>query len=95
MLSFHFFFHNKIQNGAGISRLHVQIDTRTELKYELKPQNQHSENAIVMKTIESDEIVGHVPEFLARVLATMMRSGEIPSINAACTCKPKNIPEGT
>lgn len=40
------------------------------------------ENTVVANTIESDEIVGHVPEFLVtQVLAPVMRSGEIVSID--------------
>ena len=40
------------------------------------------ENTVVVNTIESDEIVGHVPEFLVtQVLTPVMRSGEIVSID--------------
>ena len=45
-----------------------------------------------METIESVEIVGHVTEFLAQVLAPMMRSGEIASIDAVCTGESRNAP---
>ena len=34
------------------------MNIRTELNYELELQNQRNEDAIVVKTIESDEIVG-------------------------------------
>ena len=44
--------------------------------------------------MESDEIVGHVPEFLPEVLPAMMESQEITSIDAVCTGKPKNAFEG-
>ena len=40
------------------------------------------ENTVVVNTMESDEIVGHVPEFLVtQVLAPVMRSAEIVSID--------------
>lgn len=40
---------------------------------------------IAVKTIESDEIVGHVAEFAAQILAPMIQSGEIASIDAVFT----------
>ena len=45
-----------------------------------------------MKTIESDEIVGH--EIFAQVLVPMMRSGEIASIDAVSMGE-QNAPEFT
>lgn len=45
-----------------------------------------------MKTIESDEIVGHVPEFLPDVLAAMMQPGEIASVDAVAQASPKMPP---
>ena len=47
------------------------------------------ENTSVVKTIESDEIVGHVPGFLAQVLAPKMQSGEIALIDAAAKKYPR------
>ena len=47
-----------------------------------------------MKTIESDEIVGHVLEFTVQVLAPVMRSGDVASIDVVCTGEPRNA-EGT
>ena len=79
---------------SRIKGFHVyrkRIEIGTELKCELELENQHNENAFIVKTIESDEIVGHGPEFLAQVLAPMMQSGEIASINVACTCEPRNV----
>ena len=93
MFSFYFlFFHYKIQNGVAFSCLHVQIDIGAELQCDLKPQKQRSENVTVVKTIESDEIVGH--EIFAQVLAPMMRSGEIASIDAVSMGE-QNAPEFT
>ena len=40
------------------------MDIRTEQKYNLQLQNQQVENTIAVKIIESDEIVGHILEFL-------------------------------
>ena len=51
----------------------------------------HNENGIIVKTTESDETVGHGAKFFAQVLAPMMQSGEIASINAACTCESRNV----
>ena len=50
-----------------------------------------------MKTIEFDEIIGHIPEFLAQVLAPMLLSGEILSIHVVkkCSGESRNVPEGT
>ena len=48
------------------------MDIRSELKYKLQLQNQQTENAIVVKIIECDEIVGHIPEFHEQILASMM-----------------------
>lgn len=46
--------------------------------------------------IEFDEIVGHVPDFLGKVLAPTMRSEEkIASIDVVCTGEPRNDPKGT
>lgn len=36
-----------------------------------------------------------MPEFIAQVLAPMIQSGEIKSIDAVCTGEPRNVPEGT
>ena len=44
--------------------------------------------------MESDEIVGHVLKFLAHVLAPMMQSGEIASIDLVYTSEPRNSDEG-
>ena len=40
------------------------MDIRTEQKYKMQLQNQQVENAIAVKIIESDEIVGYILEFL-------------------------------
>ena len=40
--------------------------------------------------LESTEIVGYVPEFIAQVLVPMVRSGEIASIDAVRTDMPRN-----
>ena len=48
-----------------------------------------------MKTIESDVIVGHILEFLAQVLAPIMRYGKIAPIDAVFTGEPRNAPKGT
>ena len=49
---------------------------------------------IAVNTIESDEIVGHVAEFAAQILAPMIQSGEIASIDAVYTGKTRNANNG-
>ena len=44
-----------------------------------------------MKTIVSDEIVGHRPELLGQPLAPMMQFGEIASIDPAYTSELRNV----
>lgn len=39
--------------------------------------------------------MGHIPGFLAQVLAPIMRSAEFESNDAACTGEPRNAPKGT
>ena len=57
---------------------------------------QHSENAIVIKAIQSDEIVEqHALEFLVQVLVPIRQSGEIASIDAVCRGELRNAPKGT
>ena len=68
-----------------------RIDIGTELKCELELQNQHNKNAIITKTIVSDEIVGHRPELLGQPLAPMMQFGEIASIDPAYTSELRNV----
>ena len=77
-----------------MSYLQRRVDIRTELKCEMELQNEHSEKTALVKIIESDEIVGHVPEFLAQVLAPMMRSGETASVDAVYMGKPRDASEG-
>ena len=47
-----------------------------------------------MRTLETDEIAGHVLTE-AQVLAPMMWSGVIASTDAACTGEPRSASEGT
>ena len=78
-----------MQSGATFSCLHIKIDIGKELNVNWNCKTD-SENGIVMKTVESTEIVGHVPEFIAQVLVPMVRSGEIASIDAVRTDKLRN-----
>ena len=71
------------------------MDIRSELKYKLQLQNQQTENAIVVKIIECDEIVGHIPEFHEQILASMMWSGNISSIDLVSLGEPRNAPKVT
>ena len=48
-----------------------------------------------MEAIESDEIEGHVLEFLVQVLAPIMESGGIISIDAVCMGELRNVPKCT
>ena len=57
-------------------------------------QNLHSKNAIVVKTIESEEKEDHVPGSLGQVLAPMMWFGEIASVDSVCTGEARNAPKG-
>ena len=78
-----------MQSGATFSCLHIKIDVGKELNVSWNCKTD-SENGIVMKIVESTEIVGHVPEFIAQVLVPMVRSGEIASIDAVRTDKLRN-----
>ena len=68
-----------------------RIDIGTELKFELELQNQHNKNAIIVKTIVSDEIAGHGTELLGQLLAPVMQFGEIASIDPAYTSELRNV----
>ena len=48
-------------------------------------RNPHSEWAIVVKKPESGEVVGHVPDDLARVLFPLITSGKIQSMTCEVT----------
>ena len=57
-------------------------------------QNQQNENVIAVKTLESGEIAGHLLTEV-QVLAPMMSSEEIASINAVYAGETRSVSEGT
>ena len=59
----------------------------------IEPDNKHSDNAIVVKS-GNDDIVGHVPETLAKKLFNFMKSQQIEIMNSAVTGDPRPAPEG-
>ena len=54
-----------MQSGATFSCLHIKIDVGKELNVSWNCKTD-SENGIVMKIVESTEIVGHVPNLLRK-----------------------------
>ena len=59
----------------------------------IEPENKHSDNAIVVKSRNYD-IVGHVPETLAKKLFKFMTSQQIEIMDSEVTCDPRPAPEG-
>ena len=58
-----------------------------------EPDNKHSDNAILVKS-GNDDIVGHVPETLAKKLFNFMKTQQIEIIDSEVTGNPRPAPEG-
>ena len=63
------------------------------LLFTIEPDKKHSYNAIVVKSRNND-IVGHVPETLAKKLFNFMKSQQIEIMNSEVTGDPRLAPEG-
>ena len=59
----------------------------------IEPDNKHSDNAIVVKS-ENDDIVGRVPETLAKKLFNFTKSQQIEIMDSEVTGDPRPAPEG-
>ena len=59
----------------------------------LEPDNKHSDNAIVVKS-GKDDIVGHVPETLAKRSLNFMKSQRIEIMDSEVTGDPRTAPKG-
>ena len=59
----------------------------------IEPDNKHSDNVIVVKS-GNDDIVGHVPETLAKKLFNFMKSQQIEIMDSEVTGNPRPAPEG-
>ena len=59
----------------------------------IEPDNKHSDNAIIVKS-GNDDIVGHVPETLAKKLFNFMKSQQIEIMDNEVTDNPRPVPEG-
>ena len=58
-----------------------------------EPDNKHSDNAIVVKA-GNNEIVGHVPEALAKKLFNFLKSQQIEIMDSEVTGNPISASEG-
>ena len=59
----------------------------------IESDNKYSNNAIVVKSV-NDDIVGHVPEILAKKLFNFMKSQHIEIMHSEVTGDIKPAPEG-
>ena len=59
----------------------------------IEPDNKHSNNANVVKS-GNDNIVGHVPETLAKKLFTFMKSQQVGTMDSKVTGNPRPAPDG-
>ena len=59
----------------------------------IEPDSNNSDNAIVVKS-GIDDIVGHVPETLAKRLFNFMKSQQIEIMDSEVTGNPRPAPEG-
>ena len=59
----------------------------------IEPDDKHSDNAIVVKS-GNDDIVGHVPETLAKKLFNFMKSQQIEIMDSEVTGDPRPAPKG-
>ena len=61
----------------------------------MEPSNIYSKNAIAVKEKNSNKIVGHIPEPLAKILYPLMKSWKVYEITCTITGRSKKVPEGT
>ena len=61
----------------------------------MEASNIYSNNAIAVKEKNSNKIVGHIPEPLAKILYSLMKSRKIYEITCIITGQSKKVPEGT
>ena len=61
----------------------------------MEPSNIYSKNAIAVKEKNSNKIVGHIPEPLAKILYPLMKSCKVYEIACTITGQSKKAPEGT
>ena len=61
----------------------------------MEPSNICSKNSIAVKGKNSNEIVGHIPEPLAKILYPLMKSWKVYEITCTITGQSKKAPEGT
>ena len=62
----------------------------------IKPDNKHSDNAIVVKqgNDDIDDIVGNIPETLAKKLFKFMKNQQTEIMESEVTGDPRPVPEG-
>ena len=77
--------------GDHAYRSGVKVDDR--LFCTIEPDNKHSDNAIVVKSGNND-IVGHVPETLAKKIFNFMKSQQIEIMDSEVTGDPRPAAEG-
>ena len=78
----------------GFHAYKKQVATGTKLYCELELKNSACKKAIIVKTKKGDT-VGHVPDLPAHALAPKISGGNIVSVEAVVTGKPRSAPEGT
>ena len=61
----------------------------------MEPSDIYSKNAIAVKEKNSNKIVGHIPEPLAKILYPLMKSWKVYDITCTITGQSKKAPEGT
>ena len=61
----------------------------------MEPSNIYSKNAIAVKEKNSNKIVWHIPEPLAKILYPLMKSCKVYEITCTITGQSKKAPEGT
>ena len=61
----------------------------------MEPSNIYSKNAIAVKEKNSNNIVEHIPEPLAKIIYPLMKSWKVYEITCTITGQSKNAPEGT
>ena len=86
-----------LQHSHQVKGFHAykkQVDIGTKLHCKLEPESSLCKKAIILKTKEGNR-VGHVPDLLVYALAPEISSGNIVSIEAIATGKPRSGPEGT
>ena len=69
--------------GHHVYQADFVLGARFSCERELR--NPHSEWAIIVKKPESREVVGHVPDDLARILFPLLTSGKIQSMSCEVT----------